>query len=120
MNVLDLLVSSGVGRAGEMEFPAPGCADGQVMRIGFRPYAVQVSPDPAACRYRAVLQHTFFLGVMMRLELELPSGLTVRARLTKEDYTRLGLTEGQEVSFQIRQYRLLASEGCPLSSEIVS
>jgi sulfate/thiosulfate transport system ATP-binding protein len=118
MNVIDLQVRAGVARAGELEFPAPGGAEGQTLRIGFRPYAVQVSPDPAAYRYRAVLQHTFFLGVMMRLELELPSGLTIRARMTKEDYARLGLAEGCEVSFQIRQYRLLAPDGGLLAPEL--
>jgi sulfate/thiosulfate transport system ATP-binding protein len=118
MNVLGLEVHQGMARAGELEFPAPGCTDGQALRIGFRPYAVQVSPDASAYRYRAILQHTFFLGVMMRLELEMPSGLVVRARMTKEDYTRLGLAEGREVSFQIRQYRLLAPEGAPLSPEL--
>jgi sulfate/thiosulfate transport system ATP-binding protein len=118
MNVLELEVRGAVAQAGGLEFPAPGCRDGQLLRIGFRPYAVEVSSDPAACRYRAVLQHTFFLGVMMRLELELPSGLTIRARMTKEDYTRLGLAEGREVSFQIRQYRILAPEGAPLNPEV--
>jgi sulfate/thiosulfate transport system ATP-binding protein len=118
MNVIELEVRGGLGRAGELEFPAPGGSEGQTLRIGFRPYAVQVSSDPAACRYRAVLQHTFFLGVMMRLELELPSGLTIRARMTKEDYARLGLTEGCAVSFQIRQYRILAPDGCLLSPEL--
>ncbi len=117
MNVLELEVRGGVARAGELEFAAPGCADGQRLRIGFRPYAVQVSPAPGYLHYRAVLQHTFFLGVMIRLELELPSGLTIRARMTKEDFARLGLTEGQEVSFQIRQYRVLSGEGAPLEPE---
>jgi sulfate/thiosulfate transport system ATP-binding protein len=118
MNVLELEVRGGVARAGELEFPAPDCADGQALRIGFRPYAVQVSADPAACRYRAVLRHTFFLGVMMRLELELPSGLVVRARMTKEDYTRLNLAEGCAVSFDIRQYRVLTAEGGRLKPEV--
>ena len=117
MNVLDLQVRGGVARAGELEFPAPGAAEGQSLRVGFRPYAVQVSPDPRALRYRALLLHTYFLGVMLRLELELPSGLTLRARMTKEDYARLGLEEGREVSLQIRQYRLLAPEGGPLGPE---
>ncbi len=118
MNVIEMTVRDGTARSAEIEFPAPGLQDGQALRIGFRPYAVQVSADPAACRYRAVLQHTFFLGVMMRLELELPSGLTVRARMTKEDYSRLGLAEGREVSFDIRQYRILASEGAALGAEL--
>ncbi len=120
MNVLDLEVLAEVARAGELEFPAPGCDDGSRLRIGFRPYAVRVSPDPSAYRYRARLQHTFFLGVMMRLELELSDGLAIRARLTKEDYTRLGLAEGQEVSFDIGEYRFLSPEnGSPNSVEEV-
>jgi sulfate/thiosulfate transport system ATP-binding protein len=120
MNVLDLEVRAEVARAGELEFPAPGCPDGQRLRIGFRPYAVRVSPEPTAHRYRALLRHTFFLGVMMRLELELPDGLTLRARMTKEDYTRLGLAEAQEVSFDIGQYRVLASDGGPLNPEVAA
>src|SRR4051812_28791377 len=94
MNVLDCTVRDGIGRVGEMQFNLPGVADGQV-RLGFRPYAVQISSDLSQYRYRAVLRHTFFLGIMLRLEIELPSGLIVRARITKEDYSRLGLLDDQ-------------------------
>lgn len=78
MNVLEVEVRKGVGRVNELEFPAPTQPDGTRLRIGFRPYAVQVSPDLALYRYRAVLRRTYFLGIMLRLELELPSGLTLR------------------------------------------
>ena len=64
-----------------------------------------------------MLRHTFFLGVMLRVELELPSGLIIRARMTKEEYAHLGLEDGQEVSFQIRQYRVLAREAAALPPE---
>ncbi|MBI5384108.1 MAG: ABC transporter ATP-binding protein [Verrucomicrobia bacterium] len=118
MNVLDVEVRGGVGRAGELEFPAHGHGEGERFRIGFRPYAVSISSDPSALRYRAVVRHTYFLGVMMRVELELPSGQTIRARVTKEDYARLGLADDREVSFQLREYRLLASEGGLLEPEV--
>jgi sulfate transport system ATP-binding protein len=117
MNVLEAKVREGVARIGELEFPAPGEAEGQQVRVGFRPYAVQVSADLTRYRYHAVLQHTFFLGVLLRLELELPSGLTLRARMTKEDYAQQGLEDGRRVSFQIRQYRLLAGEAAALGPE---
>ena len=110
MNVLELEVRDGVARVGEMEFPAPGQPDGQRVRIGFRPYAVQISRDLSAGPYRAVLRRTYFLGIMLRLELELRSGLTLRARMTKEDYSQHGLEDGCEVSVLIRQYRVLARE----------
>jgi hypothetical protein len=90
------------------------------MRIGFRPYAVQVSADVSAWRYRAVLRRTYFLGVMLRLEMELPSGLIIRSRMSKEDYARLGLADGREVSLGIRSYRILAREGEPLGAEVAS
>jgi sulfate transport system ATP-binding protein len=117
MNVLEPEVRQGVARLGELEFPAPGQADGQKVRIGFRPYAVQISSDLTQCRYRAVLRHTFFLGVLLRVELELRSGLTIRARMTKEEYAHQGLEDGKEVSFQIRQYRVLAGETAALPPE---
>lgn len=120
MNVLELEVHEGVARVCELEFPAPGQPDGTRIRIGFRPYAVQVSPDLSQHRYQAVLRHTFFLGIMLRLELELPSGLIVRARMTKEEYAQLGLVDEQPVSFQIRQYRILAQETAPLAPEIAA
>ncbi len=118
LNVLELQVRDGVGRAGELEFPAADRAEGERMRIGFRPFAVQISPDVTANKYRAILRHTFFLGIMLRVELELPSGLTIRARMTKEEYAQLGLREGQKVSFLIRSYRILRGENEPLSPEI--
>src|SRR5438270_759133 len=110
MNVLEPEVRDGIARIGELEFPAYGLHNGQKMRIGFRPYAVQISADLTQYRYHAVLRRTFFLGVLLRVELELPSGLCIRARMTKEEYAQHCLEDGKEVSFQIRQYRLLAGQ----------
>ncbi len=118
LNVLELEVRNGVARCEELEFPAHGLAEGQRMRIGFRPYAVEISPDPNACRYRAVLRRTYFLGVVLRVELALPSGLTVRSRISKEEYVRLGLADGASVSFQIRNYRILSRPDDPLGAEV--
>ena len=117
MNVLEPEVRNGVARIGELEFPAHGQPEGQKLRIGFRPYAVQISSDITAYRYHAVLRRTFFLGPMLRVELELPSGLILRARMSKEDYAHQCLNDGIEVSFQIRQYRVLAREQSALSPE---
>ena len=117
MNILEPEVRDGVARLGELEFPAQGQPNGQKLRIGFRPYAVQISADLTHYRYHAVLRHTFFLGIMLRVELELPSGLVVRARMSKEDYSHEGLYDGREVSFQIRQYRVLAREAAALPPE---
>ena len=117
MNVLECEVWGGTATIGELEFPAPGIPDGQRMRIGFRPYAVQVSTDLAQYRHLATLRHTFFLGIMLRLELEAESGLIVRARMTKEEYAQLGLADDCRVSFQIRNYRVLATESAALGPE---
>lgn len=117
MNVLNTEVKDGVARAGELQFPAHDQANGTRLRIGFRPYAVQVSPDLTLFPYRAVLRHTFFLGVMLRLEFELSSGLILRSRMTKEEYAQLGLEDGKEVSLNIRNYRVLAREDTPLPAE---
>jgi sulfate transport system ATP-binding protein len=118
MNVLDTEVKKGVARLNELEFPAPGQAEGTRLRVGFRPYAVQISNDLSLLPYRAVLRHTFFLGILLRLELELPTGLILRSRMTKEEYAQLGLQDGREVSFQIKNYRILASETSGLAPEV--
>jgi len=118
MNVLATEVKNGVARLNELEFPASGQAEGTKLRIGFRPYAVQISNDLSLLPYRAVLRHTFFLGILLRLELELPSGLILRSRMTKEEYAQLGLQDGREVSFQIKNYRILASENNGLAPEV--
>lgn len=120
MNVLDTEVKGGVARINELEFRAAGHSDGSRLRIGFRPYAVQVSNDLTLFPYRAVLRHTFFLGILLRLELELPSGLIIRGRITKEEYAQSNLADGREVSFQIKNYRVLASEGTSLTPELES
>src|SRR5882762_2638043 len=117
MNVLEPEVRDGMARVGELEFPAYGHSDGQKLRIGFRPYAVQISADLTQYRYHAVLRRTFFLGVLLRVELELPSGLIIRARMSKEEYAHHGLEDGREVSFEIRQYRVLAGEETALPPE---
>jgi sulfate transport system ATP-binding protein len=121
MNILDAEVKDGVARAvvkenaedgnqkfGELQFPAHDQPNGTWLKIGFRPYAVQVSTDLNLYPYRAVLRHTFFLGVMLKLEFELPSGLVLRSRMTKEEYAQLGLEDGRDVSLQVRNYRVLA------------
>src|SRR5688572_3098684 len=118
MNVLECQVRGGVARLNELEFPAHGIPDGQKLRIGFRPYSVQISPEVGLYRYQAVLLHTYFLGIMLRLELELPSGLILRSRMTKEEYSALGLSDGMPVSFQIRQYRVLGIDGELLQPEV--
>src|SRR5438105_11080746 len=56
MNVLELEVKNGLARIGELEFPAHGQAEGRKLRIGFRPYAVQISSDLTQYRYHAVLR----------------------------------------------------------------
>ena len=117
MNVLETEVQGGTARIGEMQFAAPGQPDGARLRIGFRPYAVQVSTDLNLFPYRAVLRHSFFLGIMLRLELELPSGLVLRSRITKEDYAQLGLEDGKEVSLGIRTFRVLARDTGGLAPE---
>ena len=120
MNTLEVEVRDGIARKDELEFPAPGHPDGTRLRIGFRPYAVKVSPDLAQFQFRAVLRRTYFLGVMLRLELELPSGLTFRSRMTKEEYAHLQLADGQPVSFQIQQYRVLARDAGDLPPELLA
>jgi len=76
---------------------------------------VQVSPDLTLYRYHAILRHTFFLGILLRVELAMPSGLIIRGRMTKEEYAQACLQDGKEVSFQIRNYRLLARESAQQS-----
>jgi sulfate transport system ATP-binding protein len=120
MNVLAAVVQQGVARVGELEFATPGQPDGQAVGIGFRPYAVQLCTDLARFRYLAVVRHTFFLGVMMRLELELPSGLSIRARMTKEEYVQLGLADGRPISFHVRQYRVLSGAAGSLPPELAA
>ena len=118
MNVLELQVSNGAARLQELSFPSHGVAEGQSLRIGFRPYAVQVSTILGEYRYRATLRHVFFLGVLLRLELVTPGGLVIRARMTKEEFQRLQLAEDQLVSFQIREYRVLSRDGAPLGADV--
>ena len=118
MNVLELTVVDGQARLHELSFPAHGASNGRTLRVGFRPYAVQVSAQPGELRYPARIKHIYFLGVMLRVELETPSGLIIRARVSKEDLTRQGIGVGDAVSFQIRNYRVLAREGDSLEPEV--
>jgi sulfate transport system ATP-binding protein len=120
LNVLELRVQDGLARCQELEFPAHGLSEGQELRIGFRPYAVQISPNPGVHRFQAVLRRTYFLGVMLRLELALDSGLVIRSRISKEEYSRLGLADGQRVSFQIKTYRVLSKADAPISYEVAT
>jgi len=103
-----------------LEFPAHGLRSGQTFRVGFRPYAVQISPEPTAYRFQATLRRTYFLGIMLRLELVFPSGLVLRSRMSKEEYSRLGLADGRQVSLQIRNYHILTTEDGRLDAEVAT
>ncbi len=117
MNILEAVVRGGRAWAGELSFPIAGAADGTQIRIGFRPYAVAVSNDLGQHPYRAILRRTYFLGILLRVEFELPSGLIIRGRMSKEEYAQLGLKDGREVSLQIKNYRVLARDDAPLETE---
>ncbi len=117
LNVIELKVQDGLARSHELSFPAHGASEGQVLRIGFRPYAVEISGNPGEFHYRALIKHVYFLGVNLRLELETPQGLVIRARVSKEEFGRYNVGEGDWVSFQIRNYRVLAREGEALPPE---
>src|SRR6185295_4757913 len=106
MNVIEVTVQNGMGRLGELAFPTQGYPDGQKLRIGFRPFSVKISPDLKQFAYQAVIRMTYFLGVMLRLELQLASGVILRSRMTKEEYAALALYDGRKVSVEIRQYRI--------------
>ena len=118
LNVLELTVRQGVARLQELAFPAHGVPEGGTLRVGFRPYAVQVSGDPSEHPLRAVIRQVYFLGVQMRLELETPSGLVLRTRLSKDEFLRRGLEQGIPVSFQIREYRVLSTGADGLPPEV--
>jgi sulfate transport system ATP-binding protein len=119
MNVLEGDVRKGIAYAGELMFPAQGFKDGDKVRIGFRPFAVQISPELNQYEYQATIRQTYFLGIMLRIELELPSGLILRSRMTKEEYASLALYDGRRVSLQVRYYRILAKEhNEPLGPEL--
>ena len=120
LNVLELEVRNGFAVHQELKFPNHGLAEGQKMRIGFRPYSVQLSMDLGMYPYRAVLRRTYFLGVMLRLELVLPSGLVLRSRISKEDYARLGLKEGSEVSLKINSYRVLSKDDMSVPMDVAT
>jgi sulfate transport system ATP-binding protein len=116
MNVLEVDVRDGIARVGDLHFKLP-VQDGPA-RIGFRPYAVQISNDLGLYAFRATLIRTYFLGIMLRLELETEGGVTIRCRMTKEEYAQLGLQDGHRVSFQIRQYRRLSQHDSKLGAEV--
>ena len=118
INVIEVTVQNGVGRLGELAFPTQGYADGQKLRIGFRPFSVRISPDLKQYAYQAVIRQEYFLGVMLRLELQLASGVALRSRMTKEEYAALALYPGRKVSVEIRNYRILDNENAPLGPEL--
>lgn len=118
MNVLELTVRDGTARLNELSFPAHGVPEGGTLRVGFRPYAVQVSRNPQEHPQAAVIRQVYFLGVQLRLELETPSGLVLRTRISKDDFLRQGLEQGAPVSFQIREYRVLSAGAAGLTPEV--
>lgn len=110
MNIVEAETKTGTAWAGPLEFPAPAVPDGTRLLIGFRPYAVKLSPDPSSYPLRATIKHVYFLGVAYRVEIECPGGLVLRSRLNKEEYLEQRYETGQEISFAVVQFRILPSE----------
>ena len=111
MNILEAEVKNGMARVGGLEFPAGGHHDGEHVRVGFRPYYVKVSEDPARFRQSARLRHIYFLGVAYRLEIETEDGMILRSRMNKEEFRQYRFEVGRPVSYAITQFRILPSEG---------
>ncbi len=114
MNILEGEVQNGLVRVGSLEFPAPGFQDGHRLQVGFRPYYVKVSEDPARFRQQARLRRVYFLGVAYRLEIETGDGLILRSRMNKEEFRQCRLEVGQPVSFAVTHFRFLPREGKPV------
>jgi sulfate transport system ATP-binding protein len=114
MNILEGEVKNGQVRVGSLEFPAPGFQDGQRLLVGFRPYYVKVSEDPARFRQQARLRHVYFLGVAYRLEIETSDGLILRSRMNKEEFRQCRFEVGQPVSYAVTHFRFLPQEGKPV------
>ncbi len=120
MNVLELEVRDGVARVRNWSSPPTAWPTARKCASASALTPCRFPPTPPPTAIQAILRRTYFLGVMLRLEMELPSGLIVRSRMSKEDYARLGLADGRQISFQIRAYRVLAKEGDPLADEVAT
>jgi sulfate/thiosulfate transport system ATP-binding protein len=116
MNIVEAEVKQGIAHVAGLEFPAPGVADGQRVRIGFRPYYIKLSEDPNHFRQQARLRHVYFLGVAYRLEIETDSGLILRSRMNKEEFRQRRFEVGQPVSYAITHFRILPQDYSPLMS----
>jgi sulfate transport system ATP-binding protein len=110
MNIVDAEVKDGIARVGTLDFPTAGYGDGSRIRIGFRPYYVKVSEDPARFRQTARLRHIYFLGVAYRLEIETDDGLLLRSRMNKEEFRQFHFEVGRPVSYAITQFRILPQD----------
>jgi sulfate transport system ATP-binding protein len=110
MNIVEAEVKSGLARVRDLEFPVPRIEDGRRIRIGFRPYYVKISEDPAHFRQHARLRHIYFLGVAYRLEIETDTGLIFRSRINKEEFRQRRFEVGQRVSYAITQFRILPED----------
>jgi sulfate transport system ATP-binding protein len=118
MNILSGTVKNGAVLVGSMEFPAPEIPDGTSVQVGFRPYYVKISDDPARYRQQAKLRHIYFLGVAYRLEIETADGVLLRSRLNKEEFRQHRFEVGQPVSYAVTQFRFLPREGEPSGSGV--
>ena len=118
MNILEGTVKKGMVQIGSLEFPAPDIAEGIGVQVGFRPYYVKISEDPARYRQQATLRHIYFLGVAYRLEIETTDGLLLRSRMNKEEFRQYRFEVGRTVSYAVTQFRFLPREGDQPGSDI--
>jgi sulfate transport system ATP-binding protein len=116
MNVLELEVRDGLAGSMSLNFRPKG-QPGSKLRIGFPALrdSIHLTLPPFGITPCCGILSS--LGSSSRLELELPSGLILRSRMSKEEYAQHGLEDGKEISFQIKQYRVLAGETSTLPPE---
>jgi molybdopterin-binding protein len=73
------------------------------------PHDIQILPEPDGTGTEALVERVAQLSTDVRLELKLPDGQEISARVSSEDAEQLELAEGQIISVRLPAPRTLSA-----------
>lgn len=107
MNIHDAVVKDGKLSIGPYSFPGNGgngLAEGDRIRVFFRPQDIYISGASNAYAMHARIVRRSFLGVSIKLEIEAEHGFRFIAIIPEHVFYNEKLAEGAAISYQIEEF----------------
>jgi sulfate/thiosulfate transport system ATP-binding protein len=112
VNVFHGRIESGKARFGPLEVDHPTPANGATRAEGYtRPHELDVTREDVGGGLWATITHASPAGAFVKVDLTDPEGKLLHVEIAREQFDRLGVTQGERVYVRPRRMRVFAREG---------